>query len=109
MQVARLLARGIKHEFLTRLQQDAAFGKLADADFGALQVGHDGDFTAGALGRFTHQLGPVHMVLRLAVAEVQPHHIDTGADHFLQQDGITGSRSEGGNDLGGAKGHGGLL
>jgi hypothetical protein len=31
-----------------------------------------------------HQRGAVDVVLRLAVAEVQPHHVDAGADHALQ-------------------------
>ena len=48
LDVARLGARGIEHELRARLQHDLAFGELADADLGALQVGHDRDLAAGA-------------------------------------------------------------
>jgi hypothetical protein len=84
-------------------------GEFADADFGALQVGHDGHHFASPLGRFAHQVGAVHMVLRLAVAEIQAHHIDTGFDHLLQHRHIAGSGAEGGNDFGGVQWHEGPL
>ena len=57
------------------LQKNFDFGKFADADFGALQVGHDGHFASRTFGYFAHHGGAVDMVLRGAVAEVQSHHI----------------------------------
>ena len=81
--VARLGARGVQHKGSTGLQHHFAFGKLAHPDLGALQVGHDGHFAARALRGFAHQAGAVHMVLRLAVAEVQANHIHPGSDHGL--------------------------
>ena len=87
------------------LQKHFAFSKLADADFGALQVGHDRHFTPCALRRFAHQTGAIDMVLRLAVAEIQPDHVHTGPDHLLQNGGIAGGGSEGGNNFGGAARH----
>jgi len=56
----------------------------------------------GALGRSPHRGGAVDVVLRLAVAEVQPHHIHARADHGLQQCRVAGGGAQGGNDLGGA-------
>jgi hypothetical protein len=45
------------------------------------------------------------MILRLAVAEVQPHHVNASANHLLQQCGIAGSGAQGGNNLGSATWH----
>ncbi|MCY1538559.1 hypothetical protein D9M68_741070 [compost metagenome] len=104
-EIAQLGARGIEHEFFTRHQHHLALGKLAHADLGALQVGHDADLAARTLRRLTHQGGAVDVVLRGAVREVQSHHVDAGADHRLQQGGIAGSGPEGGDDLGGALRH----
>ena len=109
LDVARLDAGRIQNEFLARNQQHLAVGELADANLRPLQVGHDGDLAAGALGDLAHQGGQVDVVLRLAVAEVQPHHIDASADHFFEQDRITGSRAKSGNDFGGATRHKGCL
>jgi len=50
-------------------------------------------------------LGAVNVVLRLAVAEIEPHHVDAAGDHGHQQGGIARRGSEGGNDLGGAMWH----
>ena len=91
--VTRLGARGVQHKGGTGLEHDFAFGKLADPDLGALQVGHDGHLAARALRGFAHQAGAVDVVLGLAVAEVQANHIDACADHGLQQCGIAGSRA----------------
>ena len=98
--VTRLGARGVEDEFLAGFQHHLAFGELADADFRALQVGHDGHFAAGALSGFAHQASAVDVVLCLAVAEVQAHHIDPGKDHLFKQGRITGCGAEGGNNLG---------
>jgi hypothetical protein len=70
-----------------------------------LQVGHDGYFAAGTLGSFAHQAGAVDVVLRFAVAEVEPHDIHAGAYQLLQDGGIAGGGAKGGNDFGGATGH----
>jgi hypothetical protein len=52
--ITQLGAGGVQHKFLPGLQKDLALGKLPNADLGALQVSHDGHFTACALGGFTH-------------------------------------------------------
>ena len=109
LDVARRLARGVEDEFLAGLQHHLAFGELADADFRALQVGHDGHFDTDTLGNFAHQGRKIDVVLRLAVAEVQPHHVDPGTDHFFQQNGVAGGGAEGSNNFGGAMCHGACL
>jgi hypothetical protein len=103
--IPRLGARGVQDKGRSLLQHDLAFGELANPDLWALKVGHDGHLAAGALRRLAHQRGAVDVVLRLAVAEVQPHHIDAGIDHGHQQGGIARRGSEGGDDLGGAMWH----
>jgi hypothetical protein len=78
--------------------------KLSDANFGALQVRHDGHFTPGPLGCVAHALGAVDVVLRAAVAEVQPHDIHPSANHFFEQGRVAGRRAKGCNNFGGAAG-----
>jgi hypothetical protein len=39
-------------------------GEFADADLGALQVGHDGHLAPGALRRLAHQARAVDVVVR---------------------------------------------
>jgi len=54
------------------LEHHFAFCKLADANFGALQIGHDGHFRGlHAMRASRTKRGPVDVVLRFAVAEVQ--------------------------------------
>ena len=60
-----------------------------------------------ALRHLAHQRRAVDVVLRLAVREVQAHHVDAGADHALEHLGRARGGAEGGDDLGGA-GHGSL-
>lgn len=105
--IAGFGARGIQHKGRARLQHHLALGELANPDLRSLKVGHDGHFATRAFGRLAHQVGAVNVVLRLAVAEIEPNHVDAAGDHGHQQGGIAGSGSEGGNDLGGAMGHGG--
>jgi len=72
---------------------------------GALQVGHDGHDLAHAGSGLAHQLGAVDVVLRLAVREIQAHHIDPGFQHRIEHLGGGRCRTQGGDDLGGT-GHG---
>ncbi|MDT4841234.1 hypothetical protein FQZ97_750790 [compost metagenome] len=102
--VAQLGARGIEHELGAGFEPDLALRELADADLRTLQVGHDGHFAAGLAGGFAHHGGAVDVVLRRAVAEVQPHHADLGQDHLFQQFRRAGGGAEGGDDLGGVAG-----
>ena len=105
LDVARLGARGVQHELLARHQLHLALGKLAHADFGSLQIGHDGDLAPSPLRGFADQGGKLDMVLRPAVAEVQAHHIDAGTNHILEHRGVAGCRAQGGNNLRGATCH----
>jgi hypothetical protein len=40
------------------------------------------------------------------MAEIEPHHIDPGADQLFEHRGVAGCRTEGGNNFGGAAWHG---
>ena len=99
-------ARGVQHKRGTGLQHHFAFGEFADADFGTLQVGHDGHDATGAFGGLSHQRGSVNMVLRLAMAEIESDHIHAGADHGFKNGGVAGSRPQRGDDFGGVLWHG---
>jgi hypothetical protein len=81
--------------------------KRADADLRTLQVGHDRDLLADLAGRLANECGAVDVVLRLAVREVEPHDVNAGADHALEDFGRARRRPERGDDLGGAV-HGGF-
>ena len=93
--IAWLDAPCIENELGAWLQPDLAVLELADADFGTLQVGHDGHLAAGTARCLAHHDGPVDVVLRGAVAEVEPHDADLVQDHLLQHLGCAGSRTEG--------------
>ena len=104
--IAGLGARSVEHKRSAGLQHHFAFGEFANADFGPLQVGHDGHDATGAFGGFSHQRGSVNMVLRLAMAEIESNHIDAGADHGFKNGGIAGSWPQRGDDFGGVLWHG---
>ena len=99
--VAGLGARRIQDEGLASHQHDLAFGELADADLGALQVGHDGDGLAHLGCDVPHQLRQRDVVFCLAVAEIQPHHVHASPHQLLQHLGRVGCGADGGDDLGG--------
>ena len=104
-EIPRLGTRGVEHELHARFQIHLALGELADADLRALQIGHDRHLAACPLRCLAHQFCPVDMVLRLAMAEVQPHHVDAGADHLFEQRRIAGGGAESGDNLGGTGDH----
>jgi len=52
--------------------------------------------------RLAHQGGAVDVVLRLAMAEIQPHHVHARAQQAFQHLGVARRGAEGGDDLGGA-------
>ncbi len=99
------LAASIQREAVAGVQRDLAALELADADLRALQIGHDADLAAHPTRRLAHQLGACHVVLRGAVREIQPHHVDPRRDHARQDLQRIGRRAERSDDLGGA-GHG---
>ena len=103
--VAQFGTRRIQHKGLAGNKHDLVVRKFTDANFGALQVGHDRHLATGALGRIAHELRPIYMVLRLAVAEVQAHHVDASTDHLLEQGRFAGGGPQRGHDFGGAVGH----
>jgi hypothetical protein len=90
---------------LAWLEKNLALSEFAHPDFWSLQVRHDRDFTACTVGSLAHQTGTVYVILRLAMAEVQPDHVDARPDHLLQQDWVAGGGPESGNDFGSATWH----
>ena len=95
-------ALGVEDERLAGNQRDLAVFEFADPDLRALQVGHDGDFTAGLAGRLAHEFGALAVVVGGAVREIEPHHVEPCLNHLQQDFRRTGSRSDGSDNLGGA-------
>lgn len=95
-------AFGVEDERLAGDEHDLAVFKLADPDLRALQVGHDGDFTAGLAGRFAHEFGALAVVVGSAVREIEPHHVQPCPNHLQQDFRRAGSRSDGSDNLGSA-------
>ena len=106
MNIAEFGARGIEHKFLAGFQHHLALGKFPDADLGALQVGHDGNLAPDTRRDFAHHARTLDVVLCRAMAEIKAHNVDAGANHLLKDGRIAAGGSQGGNDLGGATGHG---
>jgi triosephosphate isomerase len=61
----------------------AVHAAVADGPI-ALGVQNVCDFAPGALRHGAYHGGAVNMVLRCAVAEIEPHHVHAGPDHFFQ-------------------------
>ena len=100
--VAHLYA-GVEHEFLAGLEHDLAVDELPDPDLGALQVGHDADRSSDLSTYILDQLGALEVVLGGAMGEVEPNHVDAGADHPFEHGGVGRRRAERGDDLGTAQ------
>ncbi len=99
---------GIGHqvEAVAGLEHDLAFGEALDADLRARQVGQDADLDAHARSGGAHVGGTLGLAGRVAVAEVQTHDVDAGAEQILQHARRVGGRAEGGQDLGAALAYG---
>ena len=93
------LGRGIEHEMLALLERDLAFLELADADLRPLQIAEDRHGATGLGGELLDERGAPCMVGGDAVREVEPHHVDAGADHALEDNGLGGRGTEGRDDL----------
>lgn len=81
---------------------DLAFGKALDADLRAGQVGQDAD-----LGTDTYRSGAdfgrtLGLAGRIAVAEIEAHHVDARLEQSVQHTGRIRGRSERCEDLGAA-------
>ena len=90
---AQLRRAAVEHECLTHFQHRLAAFEFADANFWALQVGHDRNLFALSPRHIAHHGGAVDVVLRCAVREVQPHHVHTGANHASQDFRRAGRRA----------------
>ena len=82
------LEPGVEHEALSLLERHHAVLELADADLGTLQVAKDRHGAAHLGGKLLHQRGALLVVLRRAVREIEPHHVDARANHPLEDCGF---------------------
>src|SRR5208283_91730 len=96
------IAVGVEDEGLSDAERYLAVRKLADADLGPLQVGHDRDLSAERLRRPAHELGALLVIGRGAVRKVESDDVDTRGQHAGQYVLGTARGSDGGDDLGGA-------
>ena len=65
-------------------QLDAAVGEAAGADLRAREVGEHADRAADLGGDLAHHRQPVEVVVERAVAEVEAHDVDAGAEQRLE-------------------------
>ncbi len=95
-----VFALGIQDEGLPGLEADPAVGELADADLGALQVGHDGNLAAQLPRAFADAPGVLDVVRGTAVREIEADDIHARGEHSLQHVRVAACRTEGRDDLG---------
>ena len=100
--VAQLGARGVEHERLRRARASTLpSANLPTRIFGPCRSAMIATSLPGALGRVAHHRRAVDVVLRRAVAEVQPHDVDAGARSSAPASRVAGrGRAERGDDLG---------
>ena len=91
---------GVEDEFVAAGEFHFAAFDDADADFRALQVGNDGDFTADAAGGFAYFAGVFAVEGGVAVAEVEAHDVQADADHVFEGFFVAAGRADGGDDFG---------
>ena len=91
---------GVEDEFVAAGEFHFAAFDDADADFRALQVGNDGDFTADAAGGFAHFARVFAVEGGVAVAEVEAHDVQADADHVFEGFLVAAGRADGGDDFG---------
>ena len=90
---------GVEREGLALGQHDRAFGKLADAQLGALEIDKNADrVTHDALHGANFGHGIAHHVMA-GMAHIDAENVGPGADEFLDDLWVVGGRPERGEDL----------
>jgi len=77
----------------------AAALEFADADLGALQVGHDRDVTPDLRGSLAHELRAHQVILGRAMGEIEAHDVDAGRQHAFEHQCIARCGAQRGDDL----------
>ena len=81
--------RGVKQQGFAGMDLDAAARQLGNADFRALQIGHNRHFAPCLPRGFAHDFGIVFMEFGRAVAEIEAHHVQCAdGNHVAQQSHI---------------------
>jgi hypothetical protein len=78
------LASGVEDEWLRCFEENLAAGKLADADFRTLQVGHDANRATDVARRLAQCLHAQAVIVGGTVRKVEAHDIDAGSDELRQ-------------------------
>ena len=101
LHTAHVAGRGahVELEGLAGLQVHRPAAELADAQLGALDIGHDGDGPAQLGLGGADALHAQGMVGVLAVAEVEPNHVHPGSQQGLDHLRAVAGRPERGDDL----------
>ncbi len=99
--VAQREAR-VEDEGIARGELDPAVLEAADADLRALQVGQNADVAPQPRCDLAHLARRLCVLLGAAVREIEPHDVDAGDDHPLENRGVRARGPESGDDLGGA-------
>jgi hypothetical protein len=93
------LAFDVEKELLARLQQHLAAGELADPDFRPLQIGHHADRATDLRRCLRERLDTCPVIVRLAMREVESHHVDTRFDEAGQCGEVARGGAERCNDF----------
>ena len=92
---------GVKQQGFAGMDLDAAADQLGNADFRALQIGHNRHFAPCLPRGFAHDFGIVFMKFGRAVAEIEAHHVQCAdGNHVAQQSHIVAAGAECGHDFG---------
>ncbi len=84
---------------LPRGQLHATLGKVAGADLRPREVGEHGHLLADLVRGGPHRGEALQVLLHVAVAEVQPDHVDTCHEQVAQDVGLVACRAECRDDL----------
>ena len=96
----RRIGAGDQVEARAHAQLHLAGGEALDADLRARQVGEDTDLAANLERHGPHRLAAGDLRGRVAMREIQPHHVHAGAQHRFQHLRRIGGRAKRCNDAG---------
>ena len=78
---------------------DASVGEVTGTHLGARQVREYSDRPTGPVGGRPDVRDTVDVVGELAVAEIEPHHVDTGLDQLDERRAVMAGGTDRGHDL----------
>src|SRR5690606_16563309 len=87
-------------DFIPRFQHQWLIFDLPNADFGSLNIAEDGDHCIFFCCNASHIIYRFAMRFMIAMREINPRHVHSGADHLAKCIFVVGGRSNGSDDFG---------